>query len=120
MRLFWAAALISSLALADPAAAQKTHRRHTPPPSSAEPAATVAPPTAPAASPPVLRSAVRGLTSRPVAIGRSVAGQCRARCAERRVSCLAVPESGDCDGDWGRCLSDCAGLGYSRAPAALR
>jgi hypothetical protein len=116
-------ALILTLAWAvtAPAWAQedaKPKKRPQPTPPAAAPPAPAPTPNPPIRPPPppTLRSAVRSTSSRPAVIGRSTTAQCRAQCSEQRLSCLAVPESGDCDGKWTQCLSTCAGLDYGRAP----
>jgi len=108
------------LASACPVAAQdKKKRRSVPPAAASVPAAPapVAPPLIRPAAPPQLRSAVRSTSSRTAVVGRSTTAQCRASCAGGRVSCLASPDdTSGCGPRWTQCLSDCAGLGYSRAP----
>ena len=66
---------------------------------------------------PLLRSAVTSRWSRPASIAHAPAGQCRAVCAEQRLSCSnGAGDTSGCDPGWTRCLSSCAGLSYSRGP----
>ncbi len=114
-------ALATLWSLAGAAAAQdqdKPKKRPQAPPPAAAPVepAPVTPPLVRPPPPPQLRSAVRSTSSRPATIARSTTAQCRARCSEVRVSCLAAPDdTSSCNPNWTQCLSDCAGLGYGRA-----
>ena len=84
-------------------------------PQEATPSGAVLRPASPAA--PVLRSAVTSRWSRPASLAHAPAGQCRATCAEQRLSCAnGAGDTSGCDPGWTQCLSSCAGLSYSRGP----
>ena len=88
------------------------------PPGSLQGASPSRPVLRPVAPPlPVLRSAVTSRWSRPASIAHAPVGQCRAVCAEQRLSCAnGAGDTSGCDPGWTQCLSSCAGLSYSRGP----
>lgn len=109
MRLL--AALLLTLALAAPAAAQQERIGQIE--RQAELRGAVQPEALPAFAPPILLGAPPSFSAMPMQVADP--GRCRMSCAKDYYFCLAQDEASDCGPGWRGCVLSC---GRSATPAA--